>query len=44
MKKMLKGTYRLNEGKRLKTKRRKKSPIEEFETKALEKLGGALLL
>lgn len=42
MESMLKGTYRLKKDGKLKAKRKKASSVEEFEQKALEKLGGSI--
>jgi len=42
MESMLKGTYRLKKEGKLKAKKKKAASVEEFEQKALEKLGGSI--
>jgi len=42
MKSMLKGTYHLKKSNLLRMKKKKAASVEEFEQKALEKLGGSI--
>lgn len=42
MKEFLKGTYKMNKSRRTKEKKSGKDISEEFEVKAIEKLGGSI--